>query len=60
MTVVPSTNPENLVGVMLTGIDVPFGDLVVLLIKLFFASISAGIIAWGLWYLLVTSVLPSL
>jgi hypothetical protein len=44
----------------LTGIDVPVGDLVVLLVKLFFAGIPAGILAWGLWYILVTSVLPSL
>jgi hypothetical protein len=60
MTVAPSTQPDRAPGVMLIGIDVPIGDLIGLLIKVFFASIPAGILAWGLWYILVTAVLPSL
>jgi hypothetical protein len=60
MTVASSPQSDRPAGVMLTGIDVPIGDLVVLLIKLFFASIPAGILAGGLWYFIVTNVLPSL
>jgi hypothetical protein len=35
--------------VVLTRIDVPFGDLLYLTFKLFLASILVGILAGGLW-----------
>jgi hypothetical protein len=37
--------------VVLTGIDVPFGDLVSLTFKLFLASILVGILAGVVWLL---------
>jgi len=50
----PSLVSDRPSGVMITGVDVPFGDLVVLMVKLLFAGIPAGILAYGLWYMVLS------
>jgi hypothetical protein len=45
------TATEKPIRVVVTGINVSFGDLMSLLFQLFFASIPVGIFAGILWYL---------
>ena len=41
--------------VKITGISIPFFDLVWLMVKLAFAAIPAGIIIAGIWYILASA-----
>jgi hypothetical protein len=42
--------PSRRHGVVITGIDIGFGDLVILLLKIAFAGIPVGIVLGVLWY----------
>lgn len=46
--------------VRVTGIDIPFRDLVVLMIKLALAGIPAGIVIGFVWFTIVAACWPSL
>lgn len=52
--------PQNATPVVVTGIEVSITDLIVLILKLFAASIPAAIIIAGLWVFLKLVLDPAL
>jgi len=47
-------NTPDPISVKVMNIDIPFGSMVLLIIKWTFASIPAGIILWFIWMLLIS------